>query len=64
VRFKGNTGDPAQQGIKEQNYIPHVKQRGEEVQEKQDDDPSYMARRWVECGPLLIQSFQKAAGGT
>ena len=31
---KGYTGETAQKIIKERNYIPHVKQRGEEIQEK------------------------------
>ena len=43
---KGYTGEPAQKAIKDRNYIPHVIQRGEEIQEKKDN-PSYKARRWV-----------------
>jgi transposase len=43
---KGYSGEPAQQAIKERNYIPHVKQRGEEIQEKRDN-PAYKARRWI-----------------
>jgi len=43
---KGYTGEPAQQAIKKRNYIPHVKQRGEEIQEKKTN-PAYKARRWV-----------------
>ena len=39
-------GEPAQQAIKERHYIPHVKKRGEEMQEKKTD-PSFKARRWV-----------------
>jgi hypothetical protein len=31
---KGYSGEPAQQAIKERKYIPHVKQRGQEIQEK------------------------------
>ncbi len=29
---RGYTGEPAQKAIKDRNYIPHVKQRGEEIQ--------------------------------
>lgn len=43
---KGYTGGPAQKAIKDRNYIPHVMQRGEEIQEKKDN-PNYKARRWV-----------------
>lgn len=43
---KGYTGEPAQKAIKDRNYIPHVMQRGEEIQEKKDN-PNYKARRWV-----------------
>lgn len=31
---RGYSGELAQQAIKDRNYIPHVKQRGEEIQEK------------------------------
>jgi transposase len=43
---KGYSGEPAQQAIKERNYIPHVKQRGQEIQEKKTN-PRRKARRWV-----------------
>jgi putative transposase len=43
---KGYSGEPAQQAIKKRNYIPHVKQRDEEIQEKRDN-PAYKARRWI-----------------
>ena len=43
---KGYSGEPAHQAIILKNYIPHVKQRGEEIQEKKTN-PSYKARRWV-----------------
>jgi transposase len=43
---KGYAGKPAQQIIKERNYIPHVKQRGEEITAKKTV-PGYKARRWI-----------------
>jgi transposase len=43
---KGYTGEPAQKAIKDRNYIPHIKQRGEEIQAKKDN-PQYRCRRWV-----------------
>jgi transposase len=43
---KGYSGEPAQKAIKERNYIPHVKQRGEEIQEKKNN-PNFRSRRWV-----------------
>ena len=41
---KGYTGEPAYQAITKRNYIPHVKQRGEEIKEKKAN-PTYKARR-------------------
>ena len=43
---KGYSGEPAQKVIKERKYITHVKQRGEEIQEKKNN-PNFKARRWV-----------------
>ena len=43
---RGYSGEPAQQAIKDRNYIPHVKQRGEEIKEKKTN-PLFRARRWV-----------------
>lgn len=34
---KGYGCEPAQKAIKDRNYIPQVKQRGEEIQEKKDN---------------------------
>lgn len=43
---RGYSGAPAQRAIKDRGYIPHVKKRGEEIQEKKNN-PLYRARRWV-----------------
>ena len=43
---KGYSGEPARQAIISRKYIPHVKQRGEKIQEKKVN-PNYKARRWV-----------------
>ena len=43
---KGYAGQPAQESLLERKYIPHVKQRGEEVAAKRKN-PRYRARRWV-----------------
>jgi transposase len=43
---KGYSGNPALNAMTERKYIPHVKQRGEEIQEKKTI-PGYKARRWV-----------------
>jgi putative transposase len=43
---KGYTGQPAQESIRGRGYIPHVRQRGEEIAEKKKN-PRYRARRWV-----------------
>ena len=43
---KGYAGEPAREAIESRNYIPHVRQRGEEVQAKKRN-ARYKARRWV-----------------
>ena len=56
---RGYSGNPAQQAIKDRNYLPHVKRRGEEIQEKKDN-PSYRARRWVvEVAHSWFNRFRK-----
>ena len=56
---RGYTGEPAQKAIKERNYIPHVKQRGEEIQEKKNN-PQFRCRRWiVEVAHSWFNRFRK-----
>ena len=43
---KGYAGEPAREAIESRNYIPHIGQRGEEVQAKKRN-ARYKARRWV-----------------
>jgi len=43
---KGYSGKPAQESMQERGYIPHVRQRGEETEEKKRN-PRYRTRRWV-----------------
>lgn len=43
---KGYAGEPADQAIRERDYIPHVRQRGEEIDAKKKN-PEYRPRRWV-----------------
>jgi hypothetical protein len=43
---KGYTGNPAKQVIEAHGYIPHVKERGEEIKAKKEI-PGYRARRWI-----------------
>jgi putative transposase len=43
---KGYSGKPAIKAMTDRKYIPHVKQRAEEIQEKKTI-PGYKARRWV-----------------
>jgi transposase len=43
---KGYAGQPAQESIRGRDYIPHVRQRGEEIKAKKKN-PRYRARRWV-----------------
>ncbi len=45
--------------MKKHNYIPHVKQRGEEILEKRTN-PNFKARRWVvEAANSWFNRFRK-----
>jgi len=56
---KGYSGEPACQEIRDRQYIPQVKQRGEEIREKKNN-PSYKARRWVvEVSHSWFNRFRK-----
>lgn len=56
---KGYHGDPALAVIVSKNYIPHVKTRGEEKQEK-TNNPHWKARRWVvEVSHSWFNRFRK-----
>lgn len=56
---KGYSGEPACQAIRDRQYIPQVKQRGEEIREKKNN-PSYKARRWVvEVSHSWFNRFRK-----
>lgn len=43
---KGYAGEPAERAIRKRRYVPHVRQRGEEIAEKKRN-PEYHPRRWV-----------------
>jgi putative transposase len=43
---KGYAGKPAQEAMQERDYVPHVRQRGEEVTAKRRN-ARYRPRRWV-----------------
>lgn len=43
---KAYTGEPAQKAIKDRHYVPHVRQRGEEIAAKRRN-PRSRARRWA-----------------
>ena len=56
---KGYSGQPATEVMMSRNYIPHVKQRGEEIQEKKTIS-GYKARRWVvEVSHSWFNRFRK-----
>ena len=56
---KGYQEIPALLIMLSQRYIPHVKQRAEEIQEKRDN-PNYKARRWVlEASHSWLNRFRK-----
>jgi putative transposase len=67
---KAYVGEPAEKSIRERNYIPHIRQRGEEMMSKKRN-PRYRARRWVverthswlnRFRKLLVR-FEKTAAG-
>jgi len=43
---KGYAGEPARQAMVKRGYVPHGRQRGEEMKAKKKN-PAYQARRWV-----------------
>ncbi len=56
---KAYDGSPAKQIIESRGYIPHVKTRGDEIQEK-DNNPTWKARRWVvEVSHSWFNRFRK-----
>jgi len=56
---KGYAGQPAIDIIISNGYIPHVKKRGEEIQEKKNN-PNWKARRWVvEVSHSWFNRFRK-----
>ena len=56
---KAYDGSPAKQIIVSHGYIPHVKTRGEEIQEK-SNNPTWKARRWVvEVSHSWFNRFRK-----
>ena len=67
---KAYVGERVEKSIRERNYIPHIRQRGEEMMSKKRD-PRYRARRWVverthswlnRFRKLLVR-FEKTAAG-
>lgn len=56
---KAYRGEPALKAITKREYIPHIKQRNEEIQEKKEN-PDYKARRWVvEVSHSWFNRFRK-----
>ena len=56
---KGYYGDPAREAITRRGYVPHVRSRGEEKQEKKIH-PNYIHRRWiVEVSHSWFNRFRK-----
>ena len=56
---KGYHGEPASQIIRSNDYVPHVKKRGAEIQEKKAN-PQYRPRRWgVEVSHSWFNRFRK-----
>ncbi len=42
----GYTGEPVRQAVQARGYLPHVRQRKEEIAAKREQ-PGFQARRWV-----------------
>ena len=56
---KAYEGQPALEVIVAKRYIPHVKRRGQEIQEKKSN-PTWKARRWfVEVSHSWFNRFRK-----
>jgi transposase len=56
---KAYEGQPALEVIVAKRYIPHVKRRGQEIQEKRSN-PTWKARRWVvEVSHSWFNRFRK-----
>jgi transposase len=56
---KGYTGEPAKKIIEAHGYVPHVKERGEEMKAKKET-PGYRSRRWVvELTHSWLNRFRK-----
>jgi putative transposase len=56
---KGYSGEPALQAIMVRGYIPQIKPRGQEIQEKKTI-PGYVSRRWVvEVSHSWFNRFRK-----
>ena len=56
---KGYHGNPAREAIETRDYVPHVRQRGEEVEAKKTI-PGYKPRRWiVEVAHSWFNRFRK-----
>jgi transposase len=56
---KAYDGQPALETIVSKGYVPHVKRRGEEIQEKKRN-PQWKARRWVvEVSHSWFNRFRK-----
>jgi len=56
---RGYDGQPALEAIVSHGYIPHVRRRGEEIQEKKQN-PLWKARRWVvEVSHSWFNRFRK-----
>ena len=56
---KGYAGEPAQKVMEEHKYIPHVKQRGEEIREKRINPNFKARRRVVEAAHSWFNRFRK-----
>jgi hypothetical protein len=56
----GNNGEPALEIVVLRGFIPHIRSRGQERAE-QDQNPAYHARRWVvEAAHSWMNRFRKA----
>ncbi len=56
---KGYTGEPALEVVVLRGFIPHIKSRGQEKMEK-ENNPKFKARRWVvEVSHSWVNRFRK-----
>ena len=59
---KGYHGEPASQIIRSNDYVPHQKKRGGEIQEKKSKSPIQTRKMGRRCEPFMVQQVSQENG--